>query len=179
MEIDNIYYYNEFFFNRFFVQTAKVLSASISVHVICNMIYLSSSIFEIDLVAIYEFFRLNFFFWLIQLNFLFHRFFFQQIKHLDTDVCIVLVAIMTSFSNLFLFCHFGKLATESYQRMADSMFNSNWQRFPIELQKYVILIIANMQRPLHYNGIKMAILDLVLFNHVRKIHLFFKFTKKK
>lgn len=70
-----------------------------------------------------------------------------------------------SASNLFLYCYFGKLATESQNSWC--LYETNWQNLPLDLQKYFILMIANVQKPLHYHGFKIAVLDLETFTNVR------------
>lgn len=70
---------------------------------------------------------------------------------------------------LFLFCYFGALATESFEEMADSLYESNWPELPVALQKYFIVMIGNMQRTLHYHGFEVASLDLNTFISVRSI----------
>lgn len=70
-------------------------------------------------------------------------------------------------SNLLLYCYFGKLASESYEKMCDCIFfKLNWYEFPIELQKYVIVMIANMQKPINYHGFGIINLDLETFARV-------------
>lgn len=65
----------------------------------------------------------------------------------------LMVTTSVSMSNLFLFCYFGKLGTESYEMMADCIYlYMNWHELPIGLQKYFILMLANMQEPLYYQG---------------------------
>lgn len=77
------------------------------------------------------------------------------------------MAISTGASNLFLWCFFGKVANESFGEMANCLYECNWQDFPIELQKYIIMMIANCQRPLYYHGSRIAILNLETFLKVR------------
>lgn len=75
----------------------------------------------------------------------------------------------TALSNFFIYCYFGKLATKSFEDMPDLLYESNWQTFPIRLQKYIILMIGNMQRPLYYHGFGMVLLDLGTFSKVRVV----------
>lgn len=67
---------------------------------------------------------------------------------------------------LFAYCYFGKLATQSFEDMADAFYESNWQNLPINLQKYMILMIANAQKPLYYHGYGLAVLNLETFTAV-------------
>lgn len=76
---------------------------------------------------------------------------------------------MVSSSNLFIYCYFGKVATESYQHMADCLYSdSNWWELSVELQKYMLLMNANMQRLLYYHGFEVAVLNLETFSSVSK-----------
>lgn len=66
-------------------------------------------------------------------------------------------------ANLFLYCYFGAVATESYEKMAKSVYDCKWPELSIDLQKYILVMIMNAQRPLHYHGFGIAILDLNTF----------------
>lgn len=80
-------------------------------------------------------------------------------------------------SNLFLYCFFGKVATESYEQISDCMFQANWVTLPVKYQKYFILMIGNSHRPFYFHGFKFAILNLETFTKVNKFIKFF-FTKQ-
>lgn len=90
----------------------------------------------------------------------------QQLKHIDFSFVILLMTILVGASNLFLWCFFGKLATDSFKEMTDCLYECNWQDFPIDLQKYFILMIANSQRPLFYRGSRIATLNLETYSKV-------------
>lgn len=87
-------------------------------------------------------------------------------EHLDKNVLTILAATTVSSSNLFIYCFFGKLATESYQKMADCLYESKWWELPVELQKYLLLMNMNMQRLLYYHGFEVAVLNLETFTRV-------------
>lgn len=65
---------------------------------------------------------------------------------------ITLSSMAVASIYLYGFCYYGKLATDSFEKMADSLYMSNWMRFPIHLQKHLILIIQNSRRPIEYQG---------------------------
>lgn len=90
-------------------------------------------------------------------------------QHIDFNLGILIVAVLTSAANLFVYCYYGKIASDSYVKMADYMFESNWQPLSVDLQKYFILLIGNTQRPLYYHGFSVAVLNLETFCTVRKI----------
>lgn len=50
--------------------------------------------------------------------------------------------------------------------MTDEVFEMKWHELPVGLQKYFILIIANMQKPIYYFGGGIVILDLNTFVNV-------------
>lgn len=57
--------------------------------------------------------------------------------------------------------------------MADCLYDTNWQMFSIKLQKYVVIMIGNAQKPLYYHGFGVAVLNLVTFTKVSlKDHFF-------
>lgn len=77
------------------------------------------------------------------------------------------MAAMSGLSNLFVYCYFGKLATKSFESIADCLYETNWQDLPIDMQKHFILMIANYQKPIYYHGFGIAVLNLETFVKVR------------
>lgn len=69
--------------------------------------------------------------------------------------------------NVLVYCYFGNMATESYANMSDCLFNLNWHELPLKLQKYLIVMATNMQRPLYYHGFGVLYLNLPTFTSVR------------
>lgn len=61
------------------------------------------------------------------------------------------------------------MATKSFQDMADSVFESNWLELPVDLKKFLIVMIATAQRPISYHGFELVYLNLDTFTHVREI----------
>ena len=96
----------------------------------------------------------------------FNRFHSQQFQHISFDIFIVLVAISVGVSNLFLYCFLGKVASESYEKMANALYKSDWTSLSNNYQKYFIVMIAHAQKPVFYHGFGMAIMNLQTFNKV-------------
>lgn len=92
---------------------------------------------------------------------------FQQLQHFGLDVSILLIALLVSSANPFLYCYHGKMTTDYYAKMADCLFEANWQVLPVDLQRYFILMIQHSQKPVYYRGFGMANLDLETFRDVR------------
>ena len=90
----------------------------------------------------------------------------QQIKHIDLSALIILIGGLASTANLFLYCYFGTLATESYENMADCIFESNWLKLPVDSRKYLIVMIANAQRRIYYHGFGLAYLRMMTYTSV-------------
>lgn len=92
---------------------------------------------------------------------------FQQFQSFSFDVVIAVALILIGISNALLYCYFGKIATESYEKMHDYLFKLKWYKLPIATQKYFILMAANMQKPLCYHGFGVLYLNLETFTRVR------------
>lgn len=85
---------------------------------------------------------------------------------------------LVGVANLFLFCYFGKLATQSFAGMSNALYESNWPEIPVRLQKYFIISIANTQKHIYYHGFGVAVLNLETFTNVRLLDLLLSKKKK-
>lgn len=92
---------------------------------------------------------------------------------MDFTITVLLLAVSASIAYLFMYCYFGKLATESYENMANCLYQSNWTKFSTETQKYILLMIMNVQQTIHYHGFGVAVLNLETFCTVKtsRMHL--------
>lgn len=88
-------------------------------------------------------------------------------RHPDFGAVIVSMAVLVGIANLFIYCYFGKMAIESYAKMADCLFECNWHELSPDLQKYLVIMIANAQKPTYYHGFELAVLNLETFTKVR------------
>lgn len=73
--------------------------------------------------------------------------------------CVPVLAILgftfnlVSLAIIFTFCYYGDKAADSFEEMYDSLrIELDWQRLPLRLKKYTVLMMANMQQPLLYHG---------------------------
>lgn len=82
-------------------------------------------------------------------------------------MCTVVLAGALGVSNLFSYCYYGKIAMESFSKMPDCFYECNWQELPVNLQKYFILMIENMQKPIYYHGFGVFVFDLENFSSVK------------
>lgn len=74
-----------------------------------------------------------------------------------------MTALFVGMANPVLYSFYGTLAIRSYEQMADRVYDIDWHDLPIELQKYFILIIQNVQKPIHYHGFGVVILNMETF----------------
>lgn len=93
---------------------------------------------------------------------------------MNYDIILVVIMVGAATVSLFVYCFFGKLASKSYEDMAVCIFEANWQQLPLDLQKYLILIIGNMQRPMFYHGFGVAVLNLETFCKVIFLNYIFQ-----
>lgn len=88
-------------------------------------------------------------------------------KHLNLNTIIPMaLTFAAGITNLLLYCYLGKTVTESYSKYAECLYELNWTQLPIDLQKYLIVMIQNAQCPLFYHGFNIMTLNLVTFSNV-------------
>lgn len=88
-------------------------------------------------------------------------------QDLDSTFLLVMYSLSIGLSNLYLYCHFAKNATDYYEQFADCLYNSDWTNLPNEFKKPLVIMIGNAQIPLLYHGFNIANLDLELFSRVK------------
>lgn len=82
---------------------------------------------------------------------------------------MMFITLSAGLSHLFVYCFFGKLATESFEKMAYCLYESNWYGLSVDLQKNFILMIENAQIPIFYHGFEMLVLNLETFTQVNTV----------
>lgn len=90
----------------------------------------------------------------------------QQTQHLGLDIILILVATSVGLSTLFIYCFFGRNATDSFEKMALDLFHADWPTLPHNIQKYFLFMVMNAQRPHYYHGYNMTMLNLETFGKV-------------
>lgn len=153
------------YFHRLFSESAIFYSSFMLIQFVCFMIYLAASAFQMDLVIKLQLFRLFQIFnhWFV---FLICKKQFQSDNFGFIMSCIMFSA---GLSVIFIYCVFGKLATESLLSMSDRLYESNWCELPVDFQKHFILMIQNTQKPLFYHGFGVAVLNLETFTKASKM----------
>lgn len=60
----------------------------------------------------------------------------------------------------------GSFTTDQFLRFADEAYDAMWYKIPVDLQKYLRLIIANAQRRRVFHGLNFIDLSLATFGKV-------------
>lgn len=63
------------------------------------------------------------------------------------------------------------MATDSFDKMCDCLFECKWFECHTDMQKYFILLMVNAQRPLQYDGSGIIILNLQTYGKVNEIQI--------
>lgn len=82
------------------------------------------------------------------------------------DIIVLLICASTSTGCVFLFCTIGSFTTDNFSRIADASYESLWYHFPTDLRKYLLLIVADAQRPRMFEGLGVIDLNLMTFTKV-------------
>lgn len=87
---------------------------------------------------------------------------------MDFNMFTAIQSASATYPNIFLYCFFGIMASESFEGMADSIYNANWPSIPVKLHKNILIMMLNTQQPLYYEGFGILILNLQTFSSVSK-----------
>lgn len=84
----------------------------------------------------------------------------------DGTVLMYIVPCLAVVWELFLFCYYGsKLSAKSFE-LLDALYESMWYEYPIEYQRYVMVMMMRMQRPLVLTGYDVVLCTLPTFTTV-------------
>lgn len=72
----------------------------------------------------------------------------------------------------YLFCYFATSATDRISNIQQRVYDLNWYNFPPELRKHFILIMAQSQRTVHFDGLGLVHCTLECFGAVISIQFF-------
>lgn len=87
----------------------------------------------------------------------------QAIKHLDLSFFIMLMGIIASGWNLYLYCYFGHAVTECFTGIDYYVFDTKWYNQPLSFQKNLIVVIQNAQQPIRFHGFGLAQVNLITY----------------
>lgn len=64
------------------------------------------------------------------------------------------------------FCHFANSAADHVSAIGDIAYDLNWFEHPVELQKYVILMIARANERIAFSGLQFITCSMETFGKV-------------
>lgn len=73
---------------------------------------------------------------------------------------IICLLVIMAGENIFLYCYYGQMASESFEKFSNEYYAMHWFTLPTKLQKYFVLMIGNAQRTVYYDGSGIARLNL-------------------
>lgn len=92
-------------------------------------------------------------------------------KHFQMEFQIILfiysiLAVLCAVVWTFLYCYFATHATDRLTKIGNNIYESSWYEFPINIQKYLILIIIRSQNPIYFTGLGLLNCTLESFGKV-------------
>lgn len=63
-----------------------------------------------------------------------------------------IISFVVTVGWIFCFCHFGSQTTERFENIGIFVYELNWYRYPIELQKHLQMIILSSQKGCYIEG---------------------------
>lgn len=143
--------------------TSDLLNGTIFSQLFLSIIYLSIVIFEFELV------KFHFIIWFClpwPIHWSQNYFHLQLSTHLDLNFLIMVFAATSGIATVFLYCYIGSLVTDHFQSYGDIPYEIQWYKLPIDLQKFLQLIIFDAQRPHIFHGLHIIDLNMMAFTQV-------------
>lgn len=100
----------------------------------------------------------------------------QVIRDIDENLYAAIICVVSGFFILLIFCYFGSTATSDFLKYSDCIYKLMWYDMPTKLQKTIIVVIGNDQRPIYFVGLRMFSLDLMTFTKATKYFSFFLYS---
>lgn len=68
------------------------------------------------------------------------------------DVIRSFIVLCSALGWIYIFCHFGNKVTSAYQELNESIYLCDWHLFPMEIRKYLPILIMIVQKPIYMRG---------------------------
>lgn len=83
----------------------------------------------------------------------FNYFLFQALIHSNIfDLLYVIMYLICTLGQLFLFCHFGNQLTDTFGTIYDTFYQCDWYLMPLKIQKIMPTILNAAQEPVFLRG---------------------------
>lgn len=94
-------------------------------------------------------------------------------KEINLNTGIGIWSIAIGLFSMFIFCFIADFIVKYLTGIGDMVYlQSEWYRYPIQLQKHLTLIIGQSQLPFEFNGFKIIGCNLITFGNVSNIKLY-------
>lgn len=68
------------------------------------------------------------------------------------DIIIFVFLIFWSMVAIFVICELGQRLTNTFDSFNDTLYQSNWYSFPIEIRRTFTIVLTNAQKPVIVQG---------------------------
>lgn len=75
-------------------------------------------------------------------------------------------AFATVIQQVLAFCYVGHLATSKCETINARIYQNMWYKYPVELQKHIILMMMRSQKPYIFRGYSYLVCSLPAFKEV-------------
>lgn len=93
--------------------------------------------------------------------------FHQTIKNGDYTIFYqVICAFLTVMQQVFALCYLGDMATSKCATTNEDVYHTNWYKYPVKMQKFIILIMMRSQKQFVFKGFSLLQCSLPAFKEV-------------
>ena len=71
---------------------------------------------------------------------------------IQADTLVPLLQVVWSFVLIFCVCEFGETITSQFRMFNVELCHCNWYLFPIEVQRMLVIFMADVQQPTFIQG---------------------------
>lgn len=89
------------------------------------------------------------------------------------NLIYLVVCITCSLVFLLIHCFYANFVTQYLDSVSDKMNESNWHMYPVNLQKYLLVILARTQWELNFTGFGFFRCSVEIFGKVNQGLIFF------
>lgn len=90
---------------------------------------------------------------------------------MNAEFFVSVSGVWMSVAGMFIYSYFATKVTSQIQAIGDKMYETEWNRFQLEFQPFIRLIISRSHRPLYFHGYGLINCDMVTFSKVRFTNL--------
>lgn len=70
------------------------------------------------------------------------------------------------------FCYFANTVTDRIASIGDIAYDSNWIDYPLNLQKFITVIVTRSQRPVYFSGLNLVPCTMETYGKVIKMIIY-------